>query len=194
MEHKAFLFDSSLYHKEIEPVIKKCCKGKKTDVAIAYIDRNHALLKMPDSGENLESDWQDGCGMGQQELFDILLTRCYEPDEDMGLEYAWDGVLEAVKSAGVTDNADLIVLGKPLVYNRITVDPGCEGLGIVEADEVSRMKELLTQNLETIKNAEIDSGELLYELEPDELAGACDDLCGIYTGAAETGKGILFTF
>jgi len=64
MEHKAFLFDSRLYHKEIEPVIKKCCKSKNVESAAEYIKENYALLRMPDSGENLQENWQDGCGMG----------------------------------------------------------------------------------------------------------------------------------
>lgn len=194
MEHKAFLFDSSLYHKEIEPVIKKCCKSKNVETATDYIKKNYMLLKMPDSGEKLQENWQSGCGMDLQNLFDILLTRCYEPKEDIGLGYAWDGVLEAVRKTKVLDNADLCVLGKPLAYSGVTVDPGYEGLGIVEQDEVVRIKELLAKNKEKIEDVKIEYGELLYKLEPDELANACDDLCMIYNEAVKAGKGILLTF
>ncbi len=194
MEHKAFLFDSILYHKEIEPVIKKCCKSKNVEPAVEYIKENCALLRMPDSGENLQENWQDGCVMDLQGLFDILLTRCYEPNEDIGLEYAWDGVLEAIRNTKIVDNADLCVLGRPLAYSGITIDPGYEGLGIVGEDEVVWIKELLAKNKEKIEVAKIEGSELLYTLEPDELVDACDDLCMIYNKAVKDGKGILFTF
>ena len=39
MEHKAYVFDTGLYHKEMELVIKKCCRSKNIRAAEEYIEK-----------------------------------------------------------------------------------------------------------------------------------------------------------
>lgn len=194
MEHKAFLFDTKYYHEHLEDIIKKCCKTGNLDTIKTYIDKNYQHMFNPYTGDELDSDWEsEMSSQSMQELFEFVLTCCYEPDKNIGLEYAWDGVMEAIKELGIMKDAEKCVLGKPLIYSGITIDPGLMGLGIVEHTEVSRIKDKLLKNQEKLENAQL-SEDILYELEQGELVDAYDDLCMIYKRAEKEGKGILFTF
>lgn len=194
MEHKAFLFDTKLYHEQIESIIQECCKTKDCSSVKKYIDEHYAQLFCPYTGESLEDDWEEEMSSGSmQELFDFLLTACYEPDKDLGLEYAWDGVLEAIKELDFLQDAQECVLGNPLVYFQVKVDPGLMGLGIVEYTRISLIKEQLIKHQEQLEEVEL-SKDVLYELDEEELIDAYDDLCNIYKRAEKEGKGILFTF
>ncbi len=194
MEHKAFLFDTKLYYAQIETIVKKCCATKDGSIAKEYIDKHYSEIFNPYTGESLDSNWENEMSSGtMQELFDFLLTSCYQPDMDIGLEYAWDGVLEAIKELHFIHNPNVCVLGAPLIYSGIKVDPGFMGLGIVEHTAVAQIKEKLLENQEKIKYITLPK-DVLYELERDELIDAYDDLCNIYKRAEKEGKGILFTF
>lgn len=100
MQHKAFLFDTDVYYEQIEPVIESCCKTGNSGAVRDYINNNLEQIYNPYTAENLEVDWQNELESGSmQELFDFILTICYELDDDIGLEYSWDGVLEAIKES-----------------------------------------------------------------------------------------------
>lgn len=194
MEHKAFIFNTMLYHKQIEPVIEECCKTKDNSIIKKYIDGNYSQICNPYTGDLLEDDWESELeSNSMQELFDFVLGSCYEPDNDIGLGYAWDGVLEAIKAMHIMEESDVCVLGKPLIYADIQLNPGLMGLGIVEFAEVAPIKEILLKNQEKLENMELPE-DVLYELNRDELMDAYDDLCSIYKRAEKEGKGILFTF
>ena len=196
MQHKAFLFNTEVYYEQIEPIIESCCKTSDSGVVCEYINNNLEQIYNPYTTENLEVDWQNELESGSmQELFDFILTRCYEPDDDIGLEYSWDGVLEAIKEMNILDEAeaDICVLGRPLIYAGVEINPGLMGLGIVEAGEVKRIKDILTKNQKKLETIDIPE-DLLYELDEDELIDAYDDLCSIYKRAEAEGKGLLFTF
>ncbi len=196
MQHKAFLFDTDVYYGQIEPVIENCCLTGNSGVVCEYINNNLKQIYNPYTAENLEADWQNELESGtMQELFDFILTRCYEPDDDIGLEYSWDGMLEVIKEMNILDDAeeDICVLGRPLVYAGVEINPGLMGLGIVKASEVKRIKDILTRNREKLEAIDIPE-DLLYELEEDELIDAYDDLCSMYKRAEVEKKGLLFTF
>lgn len=194
MEHKAFLFDTNKYHEQIEPIIEKCCKTNNTSEVRAYINENYEQIANPYTGDVLDVNWENELESGSmQELFDFALAGCYAPDDDIGLGYAWDGVLEAIKEMHVVEDAEICVLGNSLIYAGVEVNPGLMGLGLVEANDVVRIKDMLLINQEKLESMEF-SEDVLYELEQDELMDAYDDLCTIYESAEREGKGILFTF
>ncbi len=66
-----------------------------------------------------------------QVYFDILLTACYDVEEDCGLGEMWDAVNEVIKSLDVFEEGEVPVLGRKVEIDDVTVDPGMEGLGIV---------------------------------------------------------------
>ncbi|MCM1126195.1 MAG: hypothetical protein NC429_06945 [Lachnospiraceae bacterium] len=194
MEHKAYLFDSIRYHSDIEKILDKCCKEKSTIEAEMYIDKHWKELYSPYTGEPLDEEWKKELTSGNlQEYFDILLTACYEWENDIGLGYAWDGVNETLKQINFINNIEKCVLGETLVFHGITIDPGAMGLGIIDEKEVKFIKEKLIQNKEKIESADLPE-DLLYEMEKEEIDDAYDDLCGIYTQADKEKKGIMFTF
>ena len=191
MEHKAFVFDTKKFHAEIEPVMKDSIKN--TEVAHRYICEHLEELQSPYTGDTLEEGWEEEFGeLTLQVYFDILLTACYYVDEDCGLSEMWDAVNEVIKSLDVFEEGEVPVLGRKVEIDDVTVDPGMEGLGIVESNEVADMLTTLQENRDNAENAEPD--DQLYEAEPDEWMEAYDSLCNLYEEAKQQEKGILFTF
>ncbi len=72
------------------------------------------------------------------------------------------------------------------------VDPGMEGLGIIDSDEEEEILEILKENRDEAENAEPE--DLTYEAEHEEWMEAYDDLCALYEDALGQGKGLLLTF
>lgn len=191
MEHKAFVFDTEKFHAEIEPVMKDSIKN--TEVAHQYICEHLDELQSPYTGDVLEDDWEEEFDeLTLQEYFDILLTACYDAEDDCGLCEMWDAVNEVIKELNVFEEPGIAVLGREIVIDGVQVDPGMEGLGIVEKNEVAGILKILKENRDEAENAEPE--DLMYEAEPEEWMEAYDDLCGLYKEAARQGKGLLFTF
>lgn len=191
MEHKAFVFDTKKFHAEIEPVMKDSIKNTK--VAHRYICEHLEELQSPYTGDTLEEGWEEEFGeLTLQVYFDILLTACYYVDEDCGLSEMWDAVNEVINSLDVFEDGELPVLGRKVEIDDVTVDPGMEGLGIVESDEVEAILATLQDNKDEAENAEPE--DLLYDVEADEWIEAYDDLCSLYEEALQQDKGLLFTF
>lgn len=195
MEHKAFLFNSQKFHLEIEEVLHKCCHDNKgKEYAIEYIDKNYDNFKSPYTGEELDDKWINQIESGNiQEYMDFILTACYDPNEDMGLEYSWELLIEEIKQMHITSNAEQWVLGKPIVCNGVLVDPGAMGLGIVDAEEVSYIKNILIDSRSKLQPIEVRETNL-YDLTNEEIIDAYDDLCNIYKLAEGKGFGIMMTF
>ncbi len=138
MDHKAFLFDTKKFHAEIEPVMKDSIRN--TEVAHRYICGHLEELLSPYTGEPLEECWEEEFDeLTLQVYFDILLTACYDVEEDCGLGEMWDAVNEVIKSLDVFEEGEVPVLGRKVEIDDVTVDPGMEGLGIVESNEVADM-------------------------------------------------------
>lgn len=191
MEHKAFVFDTKKFHAEIEPVMKDCIRN--TQAAHRYICGHLEDLQSPYTGDTLEEGWEDEFGeLTLQAYFDILLTACYDVDDDCGLGEMWDAVNEVVKSLDVFDDGEVPVLGRKVEIDNVTVDPGMEGMGIIDCEEVAKIVRTLKANREEASNAEPE--DLLYEAEPEEWMEAYDDLCSLYENAMRQNKGLLFTF
>ncbi|MGN6710516.1 hypothetical protein [Anaerocolumna jejuensis] len=125
-----------------------------------------------------------------QEYMDFILTACYDPNEDVGLEYSWKLLIEEIKQMHITSNAEQWVLGKPIVCNGFLVDPGAMGLGIVDAEEVSYIKNMLIDSRFKLQPIEVRETNIYSE----EIIDAYDDLCNIYKLAEGKGFGIMMTF
>lgn len=191
MEHKAFVFDTGKFHTEIEPIIKSSIKNP--EVARQYICEHYAQLQSPYTGDTLEEDWEDEFDEpALQVYFDILLTACYDVDDEMGLGEMWDTVNEIVKELDVFEDPEFVVLGKEVVINNVKVDPGMMGLGLIESYEVLDIVHKLVEKREEVGTIGLE--DLLFDAESDEWMEAYDDLCNIYEEAIRQGKGLLFTF
>ena len=193
MDHKAFVFDTKKFHAEIEPVMKDSIKN--TEVAHRYISEHLDELQSPYTGNTLEEGWEEEFGeLTLQVYFDILLTACYDVEDDCGLCDMWDAVNEVIKSLDVFEEGELPVLGWTVEIEDVVIDPGMEGLGIIECDEVEEILNILEENRDEAENAEIETEDLLYEAEPEEWMEAYDNLCNLYKKALRQNKGLLFTF
>ncbi len=193
MDHKAFVFDTKKFHAEIEPVMKDSIKN--TEVAHRYISEHLDELQSPYTGNTLEEGWEEEFGeLTLQVYFDILLTACYDVEDDCGLCDMWDAVNEVIKSLDVFEEGELPVLGWTVEIEYVVIDPGMEGLGIIECDEVEEILNILEENRDEAENAEIETEDLLYEAEPEEWMEAYDNLCNLYKKALRQNKGLLLTF
>ena len=193
MDHKAFVFDTKTFHAEIEPVMKDSIKN--TEVAHRYISEHLDELQSPYTGNTLEEGWEEEFGeLTLQVYFDILLTACYDVEDDCGLCDMWDAVNEVIKSLDVFEEGELPVLGWTVEIEDVVIDPGMEGLGIIECDEVEEILNILEENRDEAENAEIETEDLLYEAEPEEWMEAYDNLCNLYKKALRQNKGLLLTF
>lgn len=191
IEHKAFVFDTDKFHAEIEPVMQACIADP--DVAHRYISEHLDELQSPYSGCALNEDWESEFDeLTLQVYFDILLTACYDVEDDRGLGEMWDSVNEVIKSLDVFEEGELPVTGWQVEIDDVVVDPGMEGLGIIESDEVAEILEVLKENRDAAADAEPE--DLLYEADADEWMEAYDDLCCLYDDALQQHKGLLLTF
>ena len=173
MEHKAFVFDTEMFHAKIEPVMKESINHP--EVARQYISANYEQLQSPYTGEMLEENWEEEFDeLTLQVYFDILLTACYDVEDDCGLGYLWDAVNGIVGALDAFEEPQMAVLGRDVVINGVKVDPGMQE----NRDEAE----------------DIEPEDLQYDAEPEEWMEAYDSLCGIYEEAGRQGKGLLFTF
>ena len=165
MEHKAFVFDTERFHAEIEPVMRDSIGD--IEVAHRYICDHLDELQSPYTGDALDEDWEEEFGeLTLQVCFDIMLTACYEVDDDMGLCDMWDAVNEVIGELDILDEPQIAVLGREVKIGDILVDPGMMGLGLVEDDEASEILNILSENRDKAESVEPE--ELLYDAEPDE--------------------------
>lgn len=168
---------------------------KNTEVAHRYISEHLDELQSPYTGNTLEEGWEEEFGeLTLQVYFDILLTACYDVEDDCGLCDMWDAVNEVIKSLHVFEEGELPVLGWTVEIEDVVIDPGMEGLGIIECDEVEEILNILEENRDEAENAEIETEDLLYEAEPEEWMEAYDNLCNLYKKALRQNKGLLLTF
>ena len=141
----------------------------------------------------LEEGWETKFGeLTLQVYFDILLTACYDVEDDRGLCEMWDAVNEVIKSLDVFEEGELPVTGWMVEIDDVVVDPGMQGLGIIDCDEVAEILRILKENRADAAEAEPD--DLLYESDPEEWMEAYDELCELYEEALRQNKGLLLTF
>ncbi|WP_300134420.1 hypothetical protein [Duncaniella sp.] len=104
----------------------------------------------------------------------------------------WDAVNEVIKELDVFEEGELPVTGWEVEIEDVIVNPGMQGLGIIDSSEVAEILEGLRDNRDEAENAEPE--DLLYEADPEDWMEAYDDLCSLYEDALRRNKGLLLTF
>lgn len=195
MEHKAFLFDSMKFDLEIKNVMERCWCNDTSDYAIEYIEENYKKLKSPYTGENLNVDWRRELNEDSdiQEYLEFILTACYDPSEDIGLQYSWDVLIDVLKQLNKDKNVNHWILGNEMAISGNKFDPGKMGFGILNSSEVKDILQFITES--KIKLHSIDLNKAyLYKMTYEETKDAYNDLCDIYRLAVEKKMGFIMTF
>ena len=196
MEHKAFLFDTRGFNKELRPLILTSGQTGDTQPLKIFITNHMGKARSPYTGELLEYDWENELENGDmQELADFGMTCYYLPEADQGLVYSWDALLEALRQIPIEWDAEYCIFGRPLETASFMLDPGRIGTGFVQAEDISAIfRELAADKELLIAQGLPSSEETLYELTAAELTEAYDQLMSLYKDAMENACGLLMTF
>ncbi|AWI03524.1 hypothetical protein [Clostridium drakei] len=194
MEHKAFVFDTKNYMKQLNDLIVD--RGANDDIAAIrqFIEEHLDNMKSPYTGEELDENWGEEIEKGDiQEYADFALTGYYAPYEDIGLSYEWDMLLKALKKLDFIE-AEYCILGKSIQKENFKIDPGRCGLGLVYAEDIP----ILYQKLITVKNKldeiNIKKSKIFTEIEEKDLKSVLENLIFIFQSALNDKKGLMLTF
>jgi len=189
MEHKSFLFNTSAFTKELSEIILTAGETDNEKLLISFINQNLNDLKSPYSGEELTAEWIEELETEDiQELADFAMTKYYNPDEELGLSYSWELLLESFDELDLKFNNEYYILGKSLDSENFTLDPGRMGLGFIDSQQISSIhKELVTLKQNFINIFETESLD-------KEVIQAYEELIEIYEEAKESNCGLLMTF
>lgn len=198
MEHKAFIFDTPKFNQELRSII--LTSGVKDDPKRLkkFINTHLDQLTSPYTEEPLDADWEDELeNEDVQEYADFALTYCYNLEEEIGLAYAWDALIGISENLDTDFDPEYVVLGEALEDDDFVLDPGQEGMGFVEAedineiyDELVELKESFTDAVKKISLSE----DTLYEISETELLEGYQQLLTIYKTAKERNLGLMMTF
>lgn len=195
MEHKAYLFDTNGFMKELSETI--ITSGTTNDIKLLkeFIFNHLGIVRSVYTGELLDKEWEQELENGEvQELADFAMTCYYSPDEEQGLSYLWDALIEALVKLPTKFDPNYYILGRPLESEMFILDPGGMGLGFVYAEDVPSMyNELLELKRNLISNG-LPSNDLVYHASFSELIEAYDELVILYKDATEAKRGLLMTF
>ncbi|MCM0665580.1 hypothetical protein [Flavobacterium tyrosinilyticum] len=189
MEHKSFLFNTSAFTKELSEIILTAGETDNEKLLISFINQNLNDLKSPYSGEELTVEWIEELETEDiQELADFAMTKYYNPDEELGLSYSWELLLESFDELDLKFNNEYYILGKSLDSEKFTLDPGRMGLGFIDSQQISSIhKELISLKQNFINIFETESLD-------KEVIQAYEELIEIYEEAKESNCGLLMTF
>lgn len=194
MEHKAFVFDTKTYMEQLNNLLVD--RGANDDIATIrqFIKEHLDIMRSPYTGGELDEDWEEEIEKGDiQEYADFALTGYYDPNEDIGLSYEWDMLLEALKKLDFIE-AEYCILGKSIQKENFRIEPGYCGLGLVYAEDIPWLyqKLIIVQNrLDEINIEELKS---FIEIEQEDLKSVFEDLISIFQSALNDKKGLMLTF
>ena len=197
MEHKAFLFKDQEFNSELKSIILEAGISNNPEPIRMFIEKNIEKICSPYTGESIDADWEDELENGGiQELIDFALTCFYSPEDDCGLSYSWDLLLEKLKHVSVRFEAEYYVLGIQIAQDGFTLDPGGMGMGFIKAEDIPEMYKDLMECRGAFINAELPpDNDLLYrDITLTELIEAYDELLALYKDASEKSCGLLMTF
>ncbi|WP_166243409.1 hypothetical protein [Paenibacillus turpanensis] len=196
MEHKAYLFDTNRFDRELKPVINTSVLLSDTKGLEDFISSHVGEVRSVYTGELLGIDWKNSLENGGiQELCDIALTLYYSPDEDMGLSYGWDALNEALSMTSIKFPSDYYILGESIEYGSFQLDPGGLGLGFVYSKDIAIMyNDLVSIKSALNHNGLPDPNAVLYQLTKSELLETYNELVLLYSAAYEKKWGLLMTF
>ncbi|UPZ16628.1 hypothetical protein [Flavobacterium humidisoli] len=189
MEHKSFLFNTSAFTKELSEIILTAGETDNEKLLISFINQNLNDLKSPYSGEELTAEWIEELETEDiQELADFAMTKYYNPDEELGLSYSWELLLESFDELDLKFNNEYYILGKSLDSENFTLDPGRMGLGFIDSQQISSIHKELISLKQNFTN--------IFETESldKEVIQAYEELIEIYEEAKESNCGLLMTF
>jgi hypothetical protein len=84
------MFDWTAFHQQFSSVLMDSLLKNDPKALIEYGNKNLALLRDPYEGQPLGQDWTDRLETGDvQEVGDFVLTKFYDPADDMGLGTDW---------------------------------------------------------------------------------------------------------
>jgi len=197
MEHKAFLFDTQTFNRELNPLILDAGLRNNPEPLRNFIDNNIGRVYSLYTEELLDANWKEELeNGGVQELADFALTYYYSLDDDRGLSYFWDALLEVLYNILSKSDSEYYILGRSLAKQDFILDPGRMGMGFVQAQDVSDiLRELNRCRDSFINNGLPNKEDLLYEdITLEELIEAYDQLIILYKEALESNRGLLMTF
>lgn len=124
IKHRAYLFDCEKYELSVKAVLEEFYQSNKTEYAERYIRNNFDKLKSPYTGKPLHiEDIEKITHTDAREYISYILTECYEPACDIGLNYMWDAAAELLKQMPLSQEAGLCVSGEKLKFFDIAVNP-----------------------------------------------------------------------
>ncbi|MBL0736342.1 hypothetical protein JI750_05565 [Flavobacterium sp. GN10] len=189
MEHKSFLFNTSAFIKELSEIILTAGDTENETLLISFINENLDNLKSPYSGEKLTKEWHEELETEDiQELADFALTKYYNPDQELGLSFVWESLLELFDDLDLKYNCEYYILGEFLSYKNFTLDPGKMGLGFVNSEHITDIH----RELISLKEAFADICET--ENFDEKIINVYEELIMIYQEAKESNCGLLMTF
>lgn len=123
IKHRAYLFDFEKYELSVKAVLEEFYQSNKTEYAERYIRNNFDKLKSPYTGKPLHiEDIEKITQTDAREYISYILTECYEPACDIGLNYMWDATAELLKQMPLSCEAGLCVFGEELKFFDIAVN------------------------------------------------------------------------
>lgn len=189
MEHKSFLFNTSAFTKELSEIILTAGDTENETLLISFINENLDNLKSPYSGEKLTKEWHEELETEDiQELADFALTKYYNPDQELGLSFVWESLLELFDDLDLKYNCEYYILGEFLSYKNFTLDPSKMGLGFVNSEHITDIH----RELISLKEAFADICET--ENFDEKIINVYEELIMIYQEAKESNCGLLMTF
>lgn len=197
MEHKAFIFDIKGFNEKLSALIMEAGLKEDTTELVKFIDYNLGIVFSPYTGELLDKNWREELENGDvQEVADFCMTCFYDPQEDVGLSYSWDGVLKGLKKLATKLPAEYYILGNPLRKDNFLLDPGRMGTGFVKTEDIgviyADIKELKESFRESVVSSQIK--DLVYDMSSEEIIKSYDEVISLYEKAFTANRGLLFTF
>ncbi|MBC2582910.1 hypothetical protein [Clostridium sp. DJ247] len=196
MEHKAYIFDTDGFSKELSQLIITSGNTKNSAPLKAFINNHIGKVRSAYTGDLLDYDWEKEMENGEvQELADFAMTCYYSPEEEMGLSYAWDALLVALNMLSTNFDPDYYILGRTLESEMFRLDPSGMGLGFVYAEDIYIMhNELINLKQSFIDNGMPQLNDVIYDITFSELIEAYEELILLYKQAEEINYGLLMTF
>lgn len=194
MEHKAYVFDTVTFKKELQEILSN---GNNNILPIKnFIDQHIGQIKSPYDEEYIDEEWEEQLETKDiQEYCDFALAYYYDIEENLGLEYYWELILDVLKMLELRYPPEYYILGDVIKMGDTVLDPGYCGLGIVDAVDIkSILDELGAKKVEFINKVEILDKERFDDITEQELLDCYDELYELYLKANEDNKGIMMTF
>jgi len=136
MEHKAFLFDSDRFERELRPALEAALSAGDCAPLVSFIRDNLDALADPYEGERLAPDWESLVEMKDAHTYgDFALTKYYDPAADIGLGAAWEGLQELI--ANGPDVVASPILGATIGPEDSPFDPGRMGAYVQSASQAA---------------------------------------------------------